>query len=98
MVISVLPVAAKPGREDDVVRTFMEHGVFDHARRSGGFVAGRLLRPLAAGEPFLVIAEWESPESYQGWLDNPVRDQLSAALEPLLVEHVAPGGLYEEAH
>jgi heme-degrading monooxygenase HmoA len=97
MVVSVLAIAAKPGAEDDVVRMFAERGVFEQARRSGGFVAGRLLRPLAAGEPFLVVAEWESPESYQGWLDNPIRDQLSAVLEPLLVEHVAPGGLYEEA-
>ena len=97
MVVSVLPIAAKPGAEDDLVRVFAEQGVFEHARRSGGFVAGRLLRPLAQGEPFLVMAEWESPESYQGWLDNPVRDQLSAALEPLLAEHVTAGGLYEEA-
>lgn len=97
MVVSVLPIAAKPGAEDDLVRAFVEHGIFEHSRRSGGFVAGRLLRPLAAGEPFLVIAEWASPESYQGWLGNPVRAQLAAALEPLLLEQVAPGGLYEDS-
>jgi heme-degrading monooxygenase HmoA len=97
MVVSVLPIAAKPGAEDELARAFAEHEVFEHSRRSGGFVAGRLLRPLADGEPFLVIAEWDSPESYQGWLDNPVRAQLATALEPLLIEDVASGGLYEES-
>jgi heme-degrading monooxygenase HmoA len=97
MVVSVLAIAAKSGAEDDLVRAFAEHDVFDHARRSGGFVTGRLLRPLTPGEPFFVIAEWESAESYQGWMDSPVRARLSAVLEPLLVERVAPGGLYEDA-
>jgi heme-degrading monooxygenase HmoA len=97
MVVSVLSIAARPGAEEDLARAFADHGVFEHARRSGGFVSGRLLRPLTPGEPFLVIAEWESPDSYRGWLDNPVREELSAVLEPLLAEHVAAGGLYEEA-
>ena len=53
---------------------------------------------LAAGEPFLVIAEWENEDAYQGWLDNPVRVELSAALDPLLADHVAHGGFYGEVH
>jgi heme-degrading monooxygenase HmoA len=97
MVVSVLALAVRPGAEDDLVRAFAEQDVFGHSHRSGGFVGGRLLRPLAPGEPFLVIAEWDGPESYQGWLDNPIRGQLSAAVEPLLGGHVVPGKLYEEA-
>jgi heme-degrading monooxygenase HmoA len=96
-VVSVLALAARPGAEDDLVRAFAEQEVFGHSRRSGGFITGRLLRPLIPGEPFLVIAEWEEPGSYERWLDNPVRDQLSAALQPLLAEHVATGKLYEES-
>jgi heme-degrading monooxygenase HmoA len=97
MVVSVLSLAVRPGAEDDLVRAFAEQDVFGHSRRSGGFVGGRLLRPLEPGDPFVVIAEWDGPESYQGWLDNPIRGELSAALEPLLAEHVVPGRLYEEA-
>jgi heme-degrading monooxygenase HmoA len=97
MVVSVLALAVRPGAEDELVRTFAEQDVFGHSRRSGGFVSGRLLRPLEPGDPFVVIAEWDGPESYQGWLDNPIRGQLSAALEPLLAEHVVPGRLYEES-
>jgi heme-degrading monooxygenase HmoA len=97
MVVSVLSLAVRPGAEDDLVRAFAEQDVFGHSRRSGGFLGGRLLRPLEPGDPFVVIAEWDGPGSYQGWLDNPIRGQLSAALEPLLAEHVVPGRLYEEA-
>jgi heme-degrading monooxygenase HmoA len=97
VVVSVLSLAARPGAEDDFVRAFAEQEIFEHSRRSGGFVTGRLLRPRTPGEPFLVIAEWDEPGSYERWLENPMRDQLSAALEPLLAEHVAPGKLYEIA-
>lgn len=97
MVVSVLALAVRPGAEDDLVRAFAEHEIFEQSRLSGGFVSGRLLRPLTPGDPFLVIAEWDRLESYQRWLDNPVRDRLSAALEPLLAEHVVPGKLYEDA-
>jgi heme-degrading monooxygenase HmoA len=98
MVVSVLSLTPRPGAENDLVRAFEEQEIFEHSRRSGGFVTGRLLRPLTPGEPFLVIAEWDEPGSYQRWLDNPVRDELSAALQPLLAgEHVAPGKLYEES-
>jgi heme-degrading monooxygenase HmoA len=97
MVVSVLHLAVRPGAEDDLVRAFAEHDVFGHSRRSGGFVSGRLLRPLEPGDPFVVVAEWDGPESYQGWLDNPIRGELSAAIAPLLAEQVVPGRLYEEA-
>ena len=96
MVVSVLSIAVRPGAEDDLVRSFEEQDVFGHSRRSGGFLGGRLLRPLEPGDPVVVIAEWESAESYEGWLDNPIRGELSAAIAPLLAEHVVPGRLYEE--
>jgi heme-degrading monooxygenase HmoA len=96
MVVSVLQLAVTPGSEDELVRAFQEQDVFGHSRRSGGFLGGRLLRPLEPGDPVVVIAEWESAESYQGWLDNPIRGELSAAIAPLLAEQVVPGRLYEE--
>jgi heme-degrading monooxygenase HmoA len=98
MIVSVLPIAVEPGAEEEFVRTFAELRVFEHSHASGGFLGGRVLRPLAAGEPFLVIAEWENEDAYQGWLDNPVRVELSAALDPLLADHVAHGGFYAEVH
>jgi heme-degrading monooxygenase HmoA len=96
-VVSVLSVPVRAGAEDDLVRAFDELGIFAKARRSGGFRGGRLLRPLEAGGPFLVVAEWDDADSYRGWLDNPVRERLSARLEPLLAGQVAAGSLFEDA-
>jgi heme-degrading monooxygenase HmoA len=86
----------RAGRADDFARTFVELEIFEHSRRSGGFLGGRLLRPFADGEPFVVVAEWEDAGAYQGWLDNPVRAELGERLEPLLDGDVASGQLYEE--
>ena len=95
-VTSVLRLLPYPDRAADVERLFAELEVFEHSRRSGGFLGGRLLRPLAAGEPFVVIAEWEDAKAYQGWLDNPVRAEIGEHLEPLIDQDVTSGQLYEE--
>jgi heme-degrading monooxygenase HmoA len=95
-VVSVLRLPVRHGRVEELARAFVELDVFGHSQRSGGFLGGRFLRPLAEGGPVVVIAEWESPASYQGWLDNPVRSALSEQLAPLLADEVAAGELYEE--
>ena len=94
-VVSVLRLPVRPGKEDELVRAFADLGVFERCRASGGFLGGRLLRPIAGG-PFLVIAEWESADDYQGWLDNPVREEVGGRLEELVAEDVQAGELYEE--
>ena len=38
----------------------------------------------------LVTADWDSPEAYQGWLDNPVRAEIQAELGPLLAADPVP--------
>jgi heme-degrading monooxygenase HmoA len=96
MVVSVLSIAVHTGGEDDFVRAFDELGVFEHSRRSGGFHGGRLLRPLAEGRPFLVVAEWDDSAAYQRWLDSPAREELKTKIEPLVAGEVAGGGLYED--
>ena len=95
-VVSFLRVPVRAGAEDDFIRTFAELGIFEHSRQSGGFRGGRLLQPLAAGETFLVVAEWDDANADQRWLDNPVREDLRGGLEPLVVGEVAGGALYEE--
>jgi heme-degrading monooxygenase HmoA len=94
-VVSVLQLVPRPGAADELARRFHAIEIFEHSRRSGGFRGGRLLRPLDGGA-FVVIAEWETREDYQGWLDNPVRAELGAQLEPLLHDDVSSGKLYEE--
>lgn len=95
-VVSLLRLIPRNGAGSDLERGFAELAIFEHSRRSGGFLSGRLLRPLEAGEPYVVIAEWEDAAAYQRWLENPVRAELGAELEVLLSDDVAPGRLYEE--
>ena len=95
-VVSVLRLPVRPDAVEELARAFDELDVFGQSARSGGFVEGRFLRPLADGASALVIAEWETLESYEGWLDNPARDALRERLAPLLTDEVAAGELYEE--
>jgi heme-degrading monooxygenase HmoA len=92
-IVSVLRLSARPGA--DLPKAFAELEIFEHSRRSGGFLGGRLLRAID-GDGFVVIAEWEDAAAYQGWLDNPIRPELGAQLGPLLTDDVTPGEVFEE--
>jgi heme-degrading monooxygenase HmoA len=94
-VVSVLRLPVRPGSEDALVRAFAELEIFRHSEESGGFLGGRLLRRQGGGA-LLVIAEWESDTAYRGWLDNPVREELGAQIEPLLEGDIQAGELYED--
>jgi heme-degrading monooxygenase HmoA len=96
-VISVLTLPVRAGSEEGIARAYDEAQIFERSRESGGFLSGRLLRPREAGEPFLVIAEWESPADYQRWLDNPVRATLGQHISPHLEGDVPTGKVYETA-
>lgn len=95
-VVSVLALEVRPGAEDELVRAFAELAVFDHARRSGGFRGGRLLRPAADGETFLVVSEWDDADAYRGWLDNPVRAELAGRLDALVAGPPGAGVVYSD--
>jgi heme-degrading monooxygenase HmoA len=95
-VVSVLQLPVRLGAEDELADAYSRFGIFDLARESGGFRSGRLLRPLAEGEPFLVVAEWDDPGDYERWLASPVRAGLGDELEPLL-DGEPEGTIYEEA-
>jgi heme-degrading monooxygenase HmoA len=96
-VVSILRLIPRDGTGPQLERAFEELEIFEHSRRSGGFLGGRLLRPLSGQGPYVVVAEWEDAAAYHGWLDNPVRDQIGARLEPLLGDDVSSGELYEDA-
>ncbi len=93
---SVLRIPVRGDVADEFADIFRRFRVFEQAGRQPGFRGARLLRPLAEGEPFLVVAEWDSPEAYDGWLENPVRQQLAVELEPLLAGDMV-GQVYRAA-
>jgi heme-degrading monooxygenase HmoA len=94
-VVSVLRLPVREGAEARLEAAFTSLGIFELARASGGFRSGRLLRPVLAGDPFLVVAEWDDAAAYEGWLDNPVRAELAMQLEPL-VAGALEARVYEE--
>jgi heme-degrading monooxygenase HmoA len=95
-VVSLLRLPVRADAVDELARAFGELDVFGHSRRSGGFLGGRFLRPLAADAPAVVVGEWQSADDYRGWLENPVRAELGERIAPLLTGEVAAGELYEE--
>lgn len=96
-VVSVLALAVRPEVSEAFEQRFAELGVFERADQSGGFLGGRLLRPLTEDGCFLVVADWAGAEEYQAWLDNPMRAELTSQLEPMLLSEPAAGDLFEEA-
>jgi heme-degrading monooxygenase HmoA len=94
-VVSVLRLPVRAGAEEDVAEAYRRLDIFELARESGGFRGGRLLRPVAGGEPFLVVSEWDDTADYERWLKSPVRASLADELEPLLTSD-PESAVYEE--
>jgi heme-degrading monooxygenase HmoA len=86
----VLVLRARPGRRDDVVALFARLRVLEVASATPGFLDSQL--GLAADDPdeLLVTSTWESDESYDGWLESPVRERIRPELEELLAAPPTP--------
>lgn len=100
MIRSVLYVHVKPGKAGAVVDYYRRERVLETALTQPGCLAADIHVPIEEDKPLLVTALWESPEAYQGWLDNPVRRTFSGELDGLVDEDLADtgGALYELAH
>src|SRR5262245_21427990 len=90
MTRSVLFFSILPGRRDEFVAGFRKLQVLQRASSQPGFRRGQLLVPHDVPDEVLVTADWDSPEAYQGWLDNPVRAEIQAELGPLLAADPEP--------
>jgi quinol monooxygenase YgiN len=84
MTQSVLRFALLPGRRDDFVATFRRIRVLETSSHQAGWRGGQLLVDVEDADAAMVIARWDSPAAYQGWLDNPVREEIGDQLEPFL--------------
>jgi|GEM_PF-4239722 len=93
MVRSIIRLRVIPGREQEFEETFCSRGVLALAHRVAGLRTGELLRPLRTGEPYVVIATWNSEADYQVWVNSPLRGQVNTAAP--ISEPVAPADLYE---
>jgi heme-degrading monooxygenase HmoA len=93
-VVSVLSLPVRTGAERAIARAYEETRVFELSSASGGFLGGRLLRPERLGEPFLVVAEWETPADYERWLGSSARAGLAGHLAPHLSGDMPAGSIY----
>jgi quinol monooxygenase YgiN len=80
---SVLYIRTKPGRRDELVELFDRLEILEKASRQPGFVSSEVHVSLGDENLVLVTATWTNPEAYQGWLDNPVREEMRPDLERL---------------
>jgi heme-degrading monooxygenase HmoA len=90
MTRSVLFFALLPGKRDEFVAGFARLEVLRRASAQPGFRRGQLHVPVDGADEALVTADWDSPEAYRGWLDNPVRAEIQAELGPLLAADPEP--------
>ena len=90
MTRSVLFFSIVPGRRDEFVAGFRRLEVLRRASRQPGFRRSQLHVRVDGSDEVLVTADWDSPEAYQGWLDNPVRAEIQAELGPLLAADPVP--------
>ena len=90
MTRSVLLFAILPGRRDEFVAGFARLEVLRRASEQPGFRRAQLHVPVDGADEALVTADWDSPEAYRGWLDNPVRAEIQAELGPLLAATPEP--------
>jgi heme-degrading monooxygenase HmoA len=91
MTRSVLVIRAKPGCRGRLVELFSRLEVLEKASRQEGFVSCEVQVPADDDdEHVLVTALWTSPEAYQGWLDNPVREQMRPDLDELTAADPEP--------
>jgi heme-degrading monooxygenase HmoA len=94
MTQSVLRFALLPGRRDDFIETFKRIEVLRASSVQAGFRGGQLLVDVEDPDAALVIAEWDSPTSYQGWLDSPAREDIGEQLRPFWADD-PEGRLFE---
>jgi quinol monooxygenase YgiN len=97
MTQSVLRFALQPGKRDEFIATFRRIAVLETSSQQAGWQGGQLLIDVADPDAALVIARWDSPAAYQGWLDNPAREEIGDQLEPFLAED-PQGGVVDVVH
>ena len=93
MIRSIIRLKVALDREREFEEAFRARGVLALARDVARLRTGELLRPLRAGDPYVVIATWDSAADYQVWVNSPLRGQVNSAVP--LSEPVAPADLYE---
>jgi quinol monooxygenase YgiN len=74
----------REGCREELVSTFQRLGVPERALQQEGCISVELQVPVSDEGPVLVTALWSDRSKYDGWLNNPWRDESGAVLSSLL--------------
>lgn len=94
LVVTVLSLHVREGREEEFAVAFRENDVLEQAREECGMLFAQLLRPTTPGAPFIALAHWPSSAAYDCWIESPVRDRLNESLGEFLSDEPVSGDLY----
>lgn len=61
-------IQVAPEHAEGFERRFRER--MHHVDHSPGFERNRVLRPTRAGDPYVVLTEWESREAFEAWMQS----------------------------
>jgi heme-degrading monooxygenase HmoA len=87
----------RPGARAEFLETFQRISVLEVSSFQDGYLGGQLHVAIGDEHLAMVIADWESPESYQGWLDNPDRETVGEQLRAFLTSEPV-GQVFEVVH
>jgi heme-degrading monooxygenase HmoA len=97
MTRSVIFFHLEPGARPAFLETFQRISVLETSSFQAGYQGGQLLAAVGDPDLAIVIADWESPASYQGWLENPEREGIGEQLRPFLTAEPV-GQVFEVVH
>jgi quinol monooxygenase YgiN len=97
MTQTVLRFALLPGRRDEFLETFRRIEVLEASSAQAGFRGGQLLVDVEDPDAAMVIAQWDSPAAYEGWLESPVREEIGEQLRPFWADD-PQGRVFELVH
>jgi quinol monooxygenase YgiN len=84
----------REGCREELVSTFTSLGVPERALQQEGCLSVELQVPVAEEGPVLVTALWSDRNAYDGWLNNPWRDESNEVIGRLL-EQPPTGVVYD---
>lgn len=84
LIRTCLRMTSTPGDRDELIAAFLDADVLDRSASQVGFLGAELVTCDEDRDSVLVLALWTGREAYDGWLQSPVRDEISGALKPLI--------------
>jgi heme-degrading monooxygenase HmoA len=65
-----------PGKEQEFEKGFL--GVIDHLKTVAGHVESKLYEDVASTGSYLILSQWDSKESFDGFLKSPAFAQVTS--------------------